>query len=109
MIVAAAVFLPYYWGVYKQDRDATPSARVERQARKDVTLLTGEGAGSFVRDLESALGYRVASLRWADADASQPQLSEAECQELAARINQTAGPRVMLIPEGQGVRVLSYS
>lgn len=109
VIVAAAVFLPYYWGVYKQDRDASPEVRVERPTRKDVTVLTGQGAGGFVTDLETALGHRVTTLRWADADASQPQLSEAECQQLAARINEATGPRVILIPQGEGVRVLSYS
>ena len=112
IIVAAAMFLPYYWMVYRQDRRAQPEVEVvasERAVRKVVTVLVNEGGGSFVRDLEASLGYEVELLRWADPDASQPQLSEAECRELARRIGEAVGENVLLIPDGAEVRVLSYN
>ena len=85
IIAAAAMFLPYYWMVYRQDRQAEPEVAVvapERTSRKGVAVLVNQGGDAFVRDLEAALGYEVAQLRWADPDATLPQLSEVEFQEL---------------------------
>ena len=79
------------------------------QVRKDVAVLVGEGGSGLVRQLEAALGYRVTTLRWADANASMPELSDEECGQVAARVGEAAGSRVMLIPDGGTVRVLSYS
>jgi hypothetical protein len=107
VIVAALVFLPYYWGVYQQDREAGPEAGAA-PVRKDVSVLVGQDGGEFVRRLEAALGHRVMALRWADPDAALPELSDDAYQQLAARIAQTPGPRVLLIPDGATVRVLSY-
>ena len=110
IIVAVAIFLPYHWLVYRQDRQAAPEAAapVERVTRKEVSVLVGEDGNAFVQSLEAALGYRVIALRWADPDATQPQLEEGQFQELAQRVNQSAGYSVLLVPDGTTVRVLSY-
>lgn len=111
ILAAVAVFLPYYWIVYRQDRQAEPLAPMpaERPRRKEVSVLAGDDADPFIRSVEAALGYRVTTLRWADPGAALPQLAEAQYQELAQRINEASGPRVLLIPDGTTVRVLSYS
>ena len=111
IIVAAAIFLPYYVMVYRQDRQAEPEAvePVTRRRRKEVSMLVSEDGNELVRNLEAALGYRVTPLRWADAGVSQPALSEADCLELARRIDDAAGQRVLLIPSETEVRVLSYN
>lgn len=65
-------------------------------------MARGDAEG-LARDLEAALGYRVATLRWADADADTPTLSDA-----ARRVAEAAGRRVLLLPDGDGLRALSY-
>jgi hypothetical protein len=110
-IIAVVIFLPYYWKIYQKDREADDAEGVtaERRVRKDVSVLVNSGGESFVRSLEGALGYRVTTLRWADPDASLPALSEGDSQTLAQQVSETHGNRVLLIPNGTGVRVLSYN
>ena len=115
ILVAVAVFLPYHWLVYRQDRreeledEQATGPQPVRPTRKDVTVLaTGDGA-PFVGMLETALGYPVSVSRWADSDAHTPQLTPQEFDELAARIAAAAGHGVLLIPDGEGIRALSYS
>ena len=115
ILVAVAVFLPYYWLVYRQDRreelgdaQATEPQPV-RPTRKDVTVLATDDGDPFVGMLETALGYPVSLRRWADSDAHTPQLSPQGFDELAAKIAGAAGGSVLVIPDGEGVRALSYS
>jgi hypothetical protein len=61
-----------------------------------------------VRDLESTLGYGVELLAWADPDASAPAQSKADLSELAERVSEAEGSRVLLVPEDGAFRVLSY-
>ena len=110
-IVAAAVFVPYYWMVYRADRQATAELEgtvEEPRVRKAVTVLVNEAATAFVGELEAVLGYRVSPLNWADPDASLPEVSEDELQGLAQRISDASGANVLLVPEGTTMRVLSY-
>ena len=111
IIVPAAIFLPYYWMVYRADRRtaaeaAPPEARP--RPRRPVTVLANEGGGAYLRRLEAALCYSVSALQWADPDASLPELSEAQLQELVRQIGDAAGPNVLLVPDSAAVRVLSY-
>ena len=109
-IAPAALFLPYQWMVYREDRRLLGSAR-EQEApsqRKAVTVLVSENGAQFVQELESALGYKVSPLRWADPEAGQLEVSALELRELAHRIADTPGQNVLLVPEGTGMRVLSY-
>ena len=108
IIAAAVFFLPYYWMVYRRDRMAEPETPSLRLRRKDVTVLVSEGGDDFVRNLEAALGYRVNTLQWADPGAAAPELAEEQHQELARHIGDVTAPSVLLIPDGAGVRVLSY-
>ncbi|MCH8109452.1 MAG: hypothetical protein IIB15_04915, partial [Chloroflexi bacterium] len=71
-------------------------------------LVRGDGS-ELVRNLEAALGYRVTALRWADAGVRLPALSEADCLDIARRIDDAAGQSVLLIPNEAEVRVLSYN
>ena len=110
VVVVAAVFVPYYWMVYRQDRKAeavTPAA-APPTLRKEVTVLVAEDADRFIGALEATLGYGVETLLWADADARSPELSEDQLHELAQRIRDAAGASVLLVPDGASVRVLSY-
>ena len=111
IIVAAAIFLPYYFMVYRQDRQAEPETLepVARRRRKEVSILVSEDGNELVRNLEAALGYRITALRWADPDIRLPALSEVDYEELARRIDDAAGQRVLLVPNESEVRVLSYN
>jgi hypothetical protein len=111
IIVTAIIFVPYYWNVYKQDRESAspaPGAAETPVARKDVTVLVAPGGDDMVRRLQSALGYRVNRARWNDADATVAALSDEECNRLASQVASASGRRVMIIPGSSGVRVVSY-
>lgn len=113
IIVTAIIFVPYYWNVYRQDRDAVPPEareRLARPVRKEVTVLVAAGDDVVAR-LQAALGYRVNVARWADADAATMSLSDDDCRQVASRVAAAPGRRVMVIPEGAGgagMRVVSY-
>ena len=80
------------------------SARTER---KRVTLLAADG-DALARQIGDALGYDIELLRWADGDAMTPALTDEECGELARAVVEVAGRRVLLIPDGGGLRVMSH-
>ncbi|MCY3545235.1 MAG: DUF5671 domain-containing protein [Chloroflexi bacterium] len=146
VIAAAAVFLPYYWSIYRQDRqqdgedaerDATrdetaevaPQAELDapdvsvapetsdapalfdtpeiRHSRKQVTLLAPAGS-EIVAPLQDALGYEVQMLLWADTDVATPTLTDDDHARLAQAIAAAPGSRILLVPDGEGLRVLSY-
>ncbi len=107
--VGILAFLPYYWSTMRADRDAAPDDVPDDTAqRKTVTLLADAGDSTLAARLESALGYSIVVLRWADADAAMPTLTDAACAEIAQRVGTATGSRALLIPDGDGMRVLSY-
>ena len=116
IIAAAAAFLPYYWAVYRDDQDAAPEIEPEpvleaaegQLPRKPVTLLAAADADALVAKIQSALGYEVSTLRWADEDAATPALTDEECVRLAQSIADAPGSYVLLIPDSGTVRVLSH-
>lgn len=111
IIVAAIVFLPYYWKVYQADRqeiEAEVSPETARP-RKEVSVLVRPDGDVFVRRLEAALGYGVTAMRWADADSTTPSLSDEDCTQIALRVSEATGSRVMIVPGASGVQVLSYN
>ena len=110
IMAPVAIFLPYYWMVYRADRQAAREAEPEEKprVRKAVTVLASEDGMPLVSRLEALLGYEVSPLRWADPESSAPEISERALQDLARRIGEASGPNVLLVPEGATVRVLSY-
>ena len=111
VIVAAAIFVPYHWMVYRSDRRATTElegADEEPRARKAVTALVDRTGAAFLAGLEAALGYKISVLDWADTGAGLPEMSEAALEELAQRVGDAAGPNVLLVPDDDTIRVLSY-
>ena len=110
IILPVAVFLPYYWMVYREDRRIISEAGgVEAlPERKAVTLLLAEGGGELLSGLEKALGYAITPLRSADPDIVVPELSETDLPELVLRIGEAPGMNVLLVPDGATLRVLSY-
>lgn len=120
IIAAAAAFLPYYWAVYRDDQADAPEAELEsvpeaapsnvevQPSRKPVTLLAAADADALTAQIQSALGYDIATLPWADADAAIPMLTDEECAQLAQSIADAPGSYVLLIPESGGLRVLSH-
>ena len=119
IIAAAAAFLPYYWSVYRQDQDAAPDIAledsivrpkpVEGQApRKQVTLLAPADANALVRQIQEAVGYDIDTLRWADADAGAPALTDEACVQIARSISGAPGRYILIIPDGDQLRVLSH-
>ena len=111
IVVAAALFLPYHWFVYRTDKRTVESETGDRKQllpRKAVTMLVNEDSAVFVSQLEEALGYRISSLRWADAEAGHSQTLDLDAHELVERISNTSGSNVLIIPNETGVRVFSH-
>ena len=108
IIAAAVFFLVYYWGVYRHDRAQGPEAEQAPPIVKDVTMLIGAGGEDLVGRLENALGYNVRTMLWTDPDTILPDLTEEACQEVARRVGAASGSRVLIIPQDQSLRVLSY-
>jgi len=106
--LTAAFFLPYQWSVYRADRLASPDKEREIVVRKDVSVLAQEGSQEFVQGIEDALGYSVEILRWADTEALTPSMTEAALSALADQVAEVQGRSVLIVPEGIGVKVLSY-
>ena len=115
IIAASVAFLPYYWAVYRQDQDAGPEVAPEpvmidaqeQPPSKHVTLLAADG-DTLTQRMRDALGYDIEALRWADAAAVMPALTDEECARIAQAVVDAPGSHALLIPDGGTVRVLSY-
>lgn len=108
VLVPVAIVLPYYWLIYREDRRLTPDDEAEKRPRKDVSVLVVESSMVFVSQLEAVLGYRITPLLWADEDAVPMTLDDAGYDMLADRIDAAKGREVLLVPEPEGIRVLSH-
>ena len=107
VLAPVGVFLPYHWLVYREDRRlAGPDD--ERMPKKAVTVLAGPDGWEFVAELERALGYAVTPLEWADGDARTPRLSADDVDELARRVGNLLGGKVLIVPDNGAVRIFSY-
>ena len=109
--LTAGIILPYQWSVYREDRAAAPEPKPPGptpRPSKQVSLLALEGSDEFLRGLEEALGHSVEVLRWADAEAVVPALTDPGFADLARRVNEALGRRVLLLPDGNDFRLLSY-
>ena len=106
--LTAAFILPYQWSVYRADRLAAPDEERVVIERKRVSVLAQEGSQEFVQSIEDVLGYSVEMLRWADTEAVTPSMTDAALSALADQVAQVQGQSVLIVPEGMGVKVLSY-
>ncbi len=104
---AALLFVPYYWLVYRQDRELDPEIEPELP-RKAVSVLAGPGSEPIARGLEEALGYGVVLLRWADSAGLPPVPEQADFEEMARRIGASPGANVLVALDETGLRVMSY-
>ena len=107
VLAPVGVFLPYHWLVYREDRRLAGPDEPARK-KKSVTVLAGPDGWEFVSELEGALGYAVTPLEWVDGDARTPRLSDDEIAELARRIGDLIGSRVLVVPDNGSVRLLSH-
>ena len=98
-----------WYGIWASHRKEEPDADAAPPIiRKEVSVLAADDGERFVSDLESALGYGVDVFAWADPDAQMPAQSEADLRELAERVREAEGSRVLLVPDDGAFRVLSY-
>ncbi len=107
-LVPVAIFLPYHWLVYREDRRLVGDVEEERRERKSVTVFASEDGWEFVEQLEQVLGYAVTPLEWADKDAGAPEMSADDFDDLVRRIGNAAGSKVLLVPDNGSLRLLSY-
>ena len=109
IIVPAAIFVPYYWMVYRKDRrEGADVDEEEPRKRKAVTVIVSRQGVAQLADLESVLGYRVSPLEWTGEDAASPELSADALSEIGRQIDDAPGPNVILVPQVSSYRVISY-
>lgn len=110
ILLTVALFVPYHWNIYREDRRYEPDDAVEPLSiiRKRVTLLTAPGGEDAARRIEDALGYRITVAAWRDSDAVVAALDEAQLSTLPERIAQSPGANVVLVPEAGGLRIISH-
>ena len=110
ILLTVALFVPYHWNIYREDRRYEPDDAPEPAPiiRKRVTLLTAPGGESVAGGIEAALGYGVTVAAWRDSDAVVAALDEAQLSALPERIAQSPGANVILVPEADGLRIISH-
>ena len=111
ILLTVALFVPYHWNIYREDRRYEPDDVPEPTppiVRKRVTLLTAPGGESVAGGIEAALGYGVTVAAWRDSDAVVAALDEAQLSALPERIAQSPGANVVLVPEADGLRIISH-
>ncbi len=110
ILLTVALFVPYHWNIYREDRRYEPDDAPEPTPiiRKRVTLLTAPGGESVAGGIEAALGYGVTVAAWRDSDAVVAALDEAQLSALPERIAQSPGANVVLVPEADGLRIISH-
>ena len=110
ILLTVALFVPYHWNIYREDRRYEPDDVPEPPpiVRKRVTLLTAPGGEDAARRIEAALGYRITVAAWRDSDATAPALDEAQAASIVDRVSAAPGENVILVPELDGLRIVSH-
>ena len=111
VVLTALLVIPYHWVIYRQDRELEPDEPepVAILASKPVTLLTAAGGEGLAARVESTLGYSVTQVNWPDPDAFVPTLSAEQIELLSEQVTSAPGTSVLLVPDANGFRVISYS
>lgn len=108
-VVAAVLFVPYYWLTLREDRRAVEGASARPSTlRKSVTVLIPEGGGPFLAGLETVLREKPRVLCRLDPDIGVPELSADDLRSVERRVAEAAGARVLLVADATGVQVYSY-
>ena len=110
VVLTALLVIPYHWVQYRQDRELEPDEpeSVEAPLSKAVTLLVAVGGEDFADEVEGTLGHRVTRVRWPDADAYVPTLTAEQMEGLREQVTSAPGTSVLLVPDADGLRVISY-
>lgn len=111
VVLTALLVIPYHWVQYRQDRELEPDEpeSVEAPLSKAVTLLVAVGGEDFADEVEGTLGHRVTRVRWPDADAYVPTLTAEQMEGLREQVTSAPGTSILLVPDADGLRVISYS
>ena len=110
VVLTTLLVIPYHWVIYRQDRELEPDVPepVAVPMSKSVMLLTASGGEDFAGQVEGALGYGVTRVNWPDPDAFVPTLSPDQIEQLTDQVSAAPGTSVLLIPDTEGIRVISY-
>ena len=111
VVLTALMVLPYHWVIYRQDREFESDEPESAAApvSKPVMLLMAAGGEDLADRVESSLGYRVTRVNWPDPEAFVPILSAEQVEHLPEQVTSAPGTNVLLVPEADGFRVISYS
>ena len=111
VVLTVLLVIPYHWVIYRQDRELEPDEPETTAASvsKSVMLLTATGGEGLADRVESSLGYKVTRVNWSDPDAFVPDMSSEQVEHLPERVTSAPGTSVLLVPDADGFRVISYT
>jgi len=110
VVLPVGVILTYYWMVYRVDRKKSPDAPAGiSYNRKAVTAFVRDIELPFIHEIESALGYQVDHILLAGYETDQSDLSSTNPHDVAKRISDTKGSKVLIVPDSAGFKVFSYN
>ena len=110
VVLTSLLVIPYHWVIYRQDRELEPDAPdpLARPMQKSVVLLTAADGSELVDQVETALGYGVTRAHWPDEDAFVPTLDAEQIDRLSDEVSSAPGTSVILVPDEDGLRLISY-
>lgn len=103
-LLVAAPLLWYHWGMVRQDMKR--GAEVQT-VKHQVTLLTSDTTGRLSGQLETKLGYGIKVNIYA-AGGVEIIVAEDELDRAAGEVENAPTARVMVINEGNSLRVIPY-
>jgi hypothetical protein len=106
VVLVSAPLLLYFWQVLRQDLRA--GAEVAAPAPRQVTVIANGDAADLSARLGARLGYPVRTLRYTGPPAPPVALDDAALENTASLIQQTSGPRVMLVVLNNEISILPY-
>ena len=106
VVVTAGLVSAYHWQVLREDRLVAPAEEPSApRVVKQVTAAAPEGARGLIDALAERIGARTTF--WGRRDeAGTPTLTAEEMDHIAEQIAAAPGERVLLVVDGDGVRVI---
>jgi hypothetical protein len=106
-VLVALPVLIYFWQTLRQDGRAGAEAAVVTP--KAVTVIARGDASGIASQLTDKLSYEVRALRYTGQEGVAVALSGPELDDIANQIQQSPGPRVMLVLINNQATVIPYS
>ena len=104
-LVIAAPLLFYHWQIARDDQRRGAEVIVKQ---KEITVLAGPESGELIPRLETRLGQKVKSLRYAGQAQVALTVSNDEVQRIVDEVKSGNSPRVLIVIHEGKTLILPY-